>query len=82
MTNWEEKNNILSKTFTFDSFLSAIKRIYECAPLIDDHNHHPTRTNTYNKVSVELTTHDKWKIITDKDYTIAKILDQKYTDLQ
>jgi 4a-hydroxytetrahydrobiopterin dehydratase len=39
-------------------------------------DHHPTWTNTYNKVKIELSTHDAGDIVTDKDHTLAKEIDQ------
>jgi len=38
--------------------------------------HHPTWTNTYNKVEIWLNTHDAGDIVTDKDRALAKGIDQ------
>jgi 4a-hydroxytetrahydrobiopterin dehydratase len=39
-------------------------------------NHHPTWTNTYNVVQVELSTHDAGDVVTEKDHTLAKAIDK------
>jgi 4a-hydroxytetrahydrobiopterin dehydratase len=44
-------------------------------------NHHPLWTNEYNKLEVILFTHDKGKI-TDLDFKLARIIDQKLIDLK
>ena len=38
-------------------------------------NHHPTWTNTYNKVEMWLSTHDAGDIVTAKDHELAKSID-------
>ena len=44
------------------------------AILIEKRNHHPEWLNVYNRVSVNLTTHDSGGI-TQKDVDLAKLLD-------
>lgn len=46
------------------------------AALAEKHNHHPTWTNTYNKVEIWLTTHDAGNAITQKDEDLADAIDQ------
>ena len=76
MSNWIEKDHALYKTFTFNSFNEAMDWMSKMAPKIDALNHHPEWTNVYNKVMVKLTTHDAGNIVTEKDYTLAKLLDE------
>jgi 4a-hydroxytetrahydrobiopterin dehydratase len=38
-------------------------------------NHHPTWTNTWNKVQFELSTHDAGDVVTEKDRSLAKTID-------
>ncbi|MFN7313446.1 MAG: 4a-hydroxytetrahydrobiopterin dehydratase [Bacteroidota bacterium] len=76
MSNWIEKDHALYKTFTFNSFNEAMDWMSKMAPKIDALNHHPEWTNVYNKVMVKLTTHDAGNTVTEKDYTLAKLLDE------
>ena len=39
-------------------------------------DHHPTWTNTYNKVEFWLNTHDAGDIVTDKDRKLAAAIDK------
>jgi 4a-hydroxytetrahydrobiopterin dehydratase len=48
------------------------------APFISETDHHPTWSNTYNRVEVKLTTHDAGNKITDKDRKLADYLDKLY----
>jgi 4a-hydroxytetrahydrobiopterin dehydratase len=42
--------------------------------------HHPTWTNTYNKVEIRLSTHDAGDVVTDKDRRMAKAIDALLED--
>lgn len=78
MNPWKEENHVLSKTFTFPSFEDAMRFMQQAALFISELDHHPTWTNTYNRVEVQLTTHDVGNKITQKDRDLAKSLDALY----
>ena len=46
------------------------------ALLAEQMNHHPTWTNTWNRVDIELTTHDAGNRVTTKDRELAAAIDQ------
>lgn len=48
------------------------------AKAADEMDHHPTWTNTYNKVEVWLSTHSEADKVTDKDRTLATAIDEIY----
>ena len=48
---------------------------------IEKMNHHPEWRNVYNRVTVDLTTHDAGGI-TDKDFALASLLDSLSSKLQ
>jgi 4a-hydroxytetrahydrobiopterin dehydratase len=73
---WEEKENKLVKHFKFKDFKAALKFINQVGDLSETQNHHPEIFNVYNKVSLSLTTHDAGNTITEKDYALAKSIDQ------
>ena len=73
---WTEENNRLKKTFKFKDFNEAFGFMTRVAILAEKMDHHPTWTNTWNVVSFELSTHDAGDIVTDKDRTLAKAIDQ------
>jgi len=73
---WTTDKNKLKKTFTFTDFTAAFGFMTKVAIVAEKMNHHPTWTNTYNKVSFELSTHDAGNIITDKDRKLAEEIDK------
>lgn len=78
MSTWKEENQVLIKTFTFASFEEAMQFMQNATPFISETDHHPTWSNTYNRVEVKLTTHDAGNKITDKDRKLADYLDKLY----
>jgi 4a-hydroxytetrahydrobiopterin dehydratase len=53
----------------------------EVALIAEKMNHHPTWTNTYNKVEIRLSTHDAGNTVTEKDRKLASSITeagQKY----
>lgn len=76
---WREKNNTLIQDFTFKDFNEAWSFMEQVAQLAKEMNHHPSWSNTYYKVSVQLTTHDEGNMITDTDKVLAKHIDEIYT---
>ena len=69
---WTKENNALVRTERFKDFNEALAFIVRVGLLAEQSDHHPTITNTYNVVSLLLTTHDKGNTITDKDYDLAE----------
>ena len=73
---WEEKNNQLQKSFSFKNFSEAFAFMTRVALIAEKMDHHPTWTNTYNKVDIYLSTHDAGDIVTDKDHKLAEAIDK------
>ncbi len=72
---WTEKENTLYRAFTFKDFKEAFAFMTRVAVLAEAHNHHPTWTNTYNKVEIWLSTHDAGNTVTGKDHELAQAID-------
>ncbi|MCE7066881.1 4a-hydroxytetrahydrobiopterin dehydratase [Dyadobacter sp. CY326] len=79
---WKEENNKLKKSFTFKDFKEAFAFITEVAQTVDEMDHHPFWTNTYNKVTFELNTHDAGDIVTDKDKKLAEAIDKIFEEIK
>jgi len=73
---WTETNNKLYKSFTFKDFSEAFSFMTRVALIAEKMNHHPTWTNTYNKVEIWLNTHDAGDVVTDKDQKLAGEIDK------
>lgn len=74
--DWVFEDNKLKKSFLFKDFIEAFGFISRVAVLAEKVNHHPTWSNTYNRVTIELTTHDQGNTVTDRDYKLAEQIDQ------
>lgn len=73
LQGWSVSNEKLRKDFQFNDFNEAFGFMTRAAMHIEKMNHHPEWFNVYNKLTVELTTHDAGGI-TNNDIKLAKIL--------
>ncbi|GAC29429.1 4a-hydroxytetrahydrobiopterin dehydratase [Brumicola pallidula] len=71
---WAIKNEKLCKTFKFKNFISAFGWMSQIAICAEKLEHHPEWFNVYNKVKVELTTHDA-SGISELDFKLAEKMD-------
>lgn len=60
----------LQTTLTFDNFIQAWGFMSKVALYAEAHNHHPEWFNVYNRVNIELTTHDAGGI-SELDFAFA-----------
>ncbi|MBC7902067.1 MAG: 4a-hydroxytetrahydrobiopterin dehydratase [Gemmatimonadaceae bacterium] len=73
---WKNENNKLYKSFEFKNFSEAFAFMTRVALEAEKMDHHPTWTNTYNKLEVWLSTHDAGDVVTDKDHALAAKIDK------
>jgi len=73
LKGWTVVNNKMHKEFEFMDFNQAFGFMTRAAMHIEKMNHHPEWFNVYNKIVVDLTTHDAGGI-TENDINLAKIL--------
>ena len=73
---WKEEDNKLTKEFKFKDFSQAVAFILQIALIAEKLQHHPDLYNSYNKVTLSLTTHDEGNKITDKDRKFADMVDE------
>lgn len=79
---WTETENKLIKTFVFKSFEEAMTFMQLVTPHISALNHHPEWKNIYNRIEVELTTHDAGKRVTSLDRKLAEIMDDIFDEMK
>lgn len=77
---WREQDNQLYREFKFKDFKGAFDFMSKVAAVADGMDHHPTWTNTYNKVEIWLSTHSAGDSITDKDRQLATEIDRIYSE--
>lgn len=58
LPNWEIKDGKLQRQFQFPDFITAFGFMSSMALFSEAIGHHPEWFNVYNRVTVELTTHD------------------------
>ena len=73
LQGWSVVNGKLHKDFVFDDFIEAFGFMCQAAMHIEKMNHHPEWFNVYNKISVDLVTHDAGGI-TQNDIALARTL--------
>lgn len=77
LTDWTLKENTLNREFGFRNFVDAFSFMTAIALVAEKMNHHPDWSNSYNKVSIALTTHEAGGI-TQRDFDLAAIIDRHY----
>jgi 4a-hydroxytetrahydrobiopterin dehydratase len=74
LPGWTCVEGKLHRDYLFPGFPQAIAFMAAAAPAIDQLDHHPEWSNVYNRVAVDLVTHDSGGV-TAKDLELARILD-------
>ncbi len=74
LPDWTLANAKLHREYKFPDFAYAIGFMAAAAPKIEKMDHHPEWFNVYNRVVVDLTTHDA-SGITARDVELAKLLE-------
>ena len=73
--SWIIDNKTIKKEFKFENFIEAFGFMSKVALLSEKIDHHPDWQNIYNKVKINLTTHDKGGITTN-DIKLAEAIDK------
>jgi 4a-hydroxytetrahydrobiopterin dehydratase len=71
LPGWTIENEKLRRDFKFANFVDAFGFMASAAIEAEKMNHHPEWFNVYNKVIVDLTTHDAGGI-TELDFALAR----------
>jgi 4a-hydroxytetrahydrobiopterin dehydratase len=75
LAGWSLHNGKLHREYKFPDFKRAIDFMVAAVPGIEKMNHHPEWANVYNRVTVDLSTHDAGGI-TQKDFDLGPLLDE------
>ena len=74
LPGWSVKGGKLHREYKFPDFGHAMGFMMTATPAIERLDHHPDWANVYNRVSVDLATHDAGGI-TQKDCELAVLLE-------
>ena len=72
--DWTLRLGKLHRELTFDDFVAAFGFMSQVALVAESMQHHPEWSNVYNRVSIDLTTHDAGGI-SSKDFDLARRID-------
>ncbi len=75
LTGWTVESGKLHRDYRFDSFVEAFGFMSSVALVAEAMGHHPEWFNVYNRVSIDLVTHDSGGI-TQLDVDLAKKANQ------
>lgn len=78
MEDWIVTKTVMKKSFVLNDFKSVIAFVQLIAFEAESMNHHPVIRILYNKIDIELSTHDAGNIVTEKDKTLADKIDNIY----
>ena len=75
LSGWEINDGKLTKAYTFDDFLGAVRFVDRLAPVAESQGHHPDLQVSWGRVVVQLTSHDAGGLTT-KDFKLASAIDK------
>lgn len=75
LEGWSVENGKLHRSFSFSDFTEAFAFMTRAALHAEKMDHHPEWSNVYNRVEVDLTTHDAGGI-TELDFALAKVMNK------
>ena len=58
LDGWSVENGKLHKEFKFENFVAAFGFMTQLALIAESMNHHPEWFNVYNRVTIDMMTHD------------------------
>jgi len=74
--HWDERDGALHRRFEFANFSEAFAFMTRVALLAEKADHHPDWSNSWNTVSISLTSHDKGNVVTEADRELAAAIDR------
>jgi 4a-hydroxytetrahydrobiopterin dehydratase len=75
LPGWRVANDKLHRELVFEDFKAAFAFMTRVAVLAENRDHHPDWSNVYNRVTIDLETHDTGGI-TEKDCDLATAIER------
>lgn len=75
LPDWDVVDGKLHRRLEFANFVEAFGFMSMVALLAEKADHHPDWSNSWNKVVIDLVSHDKGEI-TDRDVELARAIDR------
>ena len=74
---WSISDKFLICKYEFKNFIDVLSFMNRVGVKCEEMDHHPKWTNVYNRLEIELFTHDK-NGLTMKDFDLASFMDQEF----
>ena len=78
---WSINDKFLTCMYEFKNFNDALSFMNKVGVKCEEMDHHPKWTNVYNRLEIELFTHDK-NGLTIKDFDLATFMDQEFKNYE
>ena len=75
LDGWSLKKEFITKTFAFKDFKECMSKMVQIGFEAEKMNHHPNWSNVYNKLEINLSTHDKGGV-TQLDIDLASKIEE------
>jgi 4a-hydroxytetrahydrobiopterin dehydratase len=79
LPGWERRGERIRREFVFADFSAAFAFMTRVALLAEKADHHPDWSNSWNKVAIELSSHDAGGL-TQRDLDLAAAIEPLLTD--
>jgi|SRR5579875_499323 4a-hydroxytetrahydrobiopterin dehydratase len=76
LKGWHIVKGKLNRTIEFDNFVQAFSFMTRVAMEAEKMNHHPEWCNVYNKVTIDLVTHDIGGAVSNYDVKLARTINK------
>ncbi|MFP5490075.1 MAG: 4a-hydroxytetrahydrobiopterin dehydratase [Bacteriovoracia bacterium] len=73
---WQIEATSLKRDYKFKNFREALAFTNAIGAVAENHKHHPDIELGWGYVRLKITTHDKGNQLSEKDYKLAKAIDQ------
>ena len=80
LKGWQVSKGKLNRTLEFDSFVQAFAFMTRVALEAEKLNHHPEWFNVYNRLTIDLVTHDIGDEISNYDVMLAGKISEIYDE--
>lgn len=77
--SWQQEGDFITRTLEFKDFITAFSFMTSIAINAEKLNHHPNWENVYNKVIINLSTHDAGGL-SELDFKLAKKIDEAFSN--
>lgn len=75
LPGWQWQGNALTKEFPFRDYMAGMSFANRVAALAEEKDHHPEMTLAWRSVRVCFTTHDAGHRVTQRDFTLAHLVE-------